>query len=49
MISYVDVRDGNVSITDILRMCEYLDMKADCERYAIEKHNKPVRRGRGVK
>lgn len=49
MISYVDVRDGNVSITDILHMCEYLDMRADCERYVMEKHNKPANRGRRVK
>ena len=49
MISYVDVRDGNVSITDIFHICEYLNMKADCERYVINKHNKPVRRGRRVK
>lgn len=45
IVSYADVQRGEVSLVEIVRIADYLNMKADIE-YAAYERNKPKGGGR---
>jgi hypothetical protein len=43
MVSYLDVRDGNVTLAEIVRMVHYLDMKSAIKQKAMDDAMKGVK------
>ena len=44
MVSWKDVKSGNVTCAELLRICDFLDMKADIEKAAMDNLDKKRRR-----
>lgn len=47
MVDFVSVKNGEISLADIVGLNHYLDMKSDIEYAAIKKAEKRGKRGNG--
>lgn len=46
MISWYDVKAGRISLAEIVRLNDYLDMVSDIEYFAVKDADKKAPRGR---